>query len=124
MDERTPEKVIYQEVPWDEWHSDEKAKLSTLLGVLQALPTRSQDKDWDRKIIQWQIDLLQIVISPLWKDVRKLKDENKKIQDLLEKRDAEVTDILAKIQNWMKQYQPILERIEKEDKLLKKVNKK
>jgi len=124
MGERTPEKVIYREVWWEDWLAKERDRFSQLLGQLKALQTRPQTKEWDEQFIQWQKTFLETWVNSLWLDVRKLKQDNEKLGKTLEERDKQITDILTKTQKWIEHYQPLLDEIDKEKKQLGKVKKK
>jgi chromosome segregation ATPase len=128
MDERPPEKVapqvLYREILWEDWLSERKEELARLQGQLQALPNRPTTIDWDINPMARERELLQTIIDPLWKDVRKLKGENEALKKALEKRDTDITDILVKTKNWIDHYQPLLDEMEKEKKQLKKVRNK
>jgi hypothetical protein len=128
MDERPPEKIIIHEtiqtILWEDWLSQRKEELARLQGQLCALPNRPTTIDWDINPMARERELLQTIIDPLWKDVRKLKEDNKQLRDVLEKRDKDITEFLVKTQDWMKHYKPLLDKIDEEQKQLKKVIKK
>jgi hypothetical protein len=128
MDERPPEKVApqvqYREILWEDWLSERKEELARLQGQLQTLPNRPTTIDWDNNPIARERELLQTIIDPLWKDVRKLKVENEALKKTLVERDAQITDALERLDKWMKYYTPILKTLDVEKKQLGKVSKK
>jgi hypothetical protein len=114
MDERTQEtNSDVKEVTWEQWLAKQRDELSLLLGKLAVLSTRPTNKDWDETIIIWQKTLLETIIDPLWKSMRQLKEDNKQLRDTLEKREAEITDVLEKMGNWQKDFQLRLEKLER-----------
>ena len=127
MDERPPEKVttqiVIREIFWEDWLSERKEELAKLQGQLSALPNRPTSIDWDANPMVRERELLQTIIDPLWKDVRKLKSENEALKKSLEERDKQITDILSKTGTWIKHYQPLLDELDKQRKLLGKVKK-
>jgi D-mannonate dehydratase len=115
MDERTPEvNHFVREITFEDWLSEQKEELSRVTGILEALTERPSDKSWDMEPIKRQKALLDEVIKPLWIKVRKLQKDNENLQKSIEERDAQITDILVKTQQWMKHYQGLLDEIEKE----------
>jgi hypothetical protein len=125
MDEGTQKiNLNIREVLFEDWLTERKETLSQLVGKLSVLQTRPTDTSWDVEVLNREKTLLDEIIKPLWLTVRKLKEENEKLRQTLEARDKEITDILDKTGNWIKHYQPILNKLEKEDQQLIKVKKK
>jgi hypothetical protein len=128
MDERTPEKVIekiiIKEVRWEDWLADERDKFSKWLGVLSTQPSEPHTKDWDEQLILWQKKFLEEIIDSLFKTTRSLKEQNENLRTLLKERDAQITDILDKVQKWMEYYTPLLKKIERQEKQFGKVKRK
>ena len=125
MGERTPQVNPYvREITWEQWLSERKEELSRLMGQLQEMSNRPQTTIWDIGVILREKAFLETIIDALWKDVRKLKQDNGKLTKTLEEKDKQITDVLDKIGNWIKHYQPLLDEMDKEKKQLGKVKKK
>jgi len=89
----------------------------------------SDSPNWYRYIIKELKDLLDI-IDMLEKDTEFFYNENSKLYKLndelikrLEKRDNDITDILMKMEKWIKIYQPVLDKVAEEYDMLEKVKK-
>lgn len=118
-----------QPVTWEEWYKDQRDTLTTTLGQLLALSKRPQNKEWDTVIFGSQRELLDL-IDILWRAVRDqdekikiLEESNQVLEEILNKRNDDITNVLTRIQEWMKIYQPTLDEAKKDYESLGKVMK-
>jgi peptidoglycan hydrolase CwlO-like protein len=108
---------------WEEAYQTRRDLLTLNIGKASAFTTATSDAKWDKYILENIRDLLDL-IDILWRKIDDLFKEKDEINKRLEKRDNDVTDVLARIQDWTKKYQPLLDKLDEEYNILGKVEKK
>ena len=93
------------------------------MGKITAFPYRQTRPEWDKYILQELRNFLD-AMDIAWQDIGKLYKRNNELIKRLEKRDNDITDVLVKVQDWMKKYQPILDTMDEDYDVLEKVKKK
>lgn len=84
---------------------------------------RQTRPEWDKYILEQIRDSLD-AMNIVWQDIEELFKRDNELIKRLEKRDNDITDVLVKVQDWMKKYQPILDAMDEEYDVLEKVKKK
>jgi predicted nucleic acid-binding Zn-ribbon protein len=107
---------------WVEFYKDRRDLLTENIGKITAYQARQTSPKWDIYILEQIRDMLDI-IDFLMQEKQKLSEEIETLTKRIEKRDNDITDILIKIQDWMKKYQPILDKIGEECEMLDKVER-
>jgi len=110
-------------VKWEEWYRIRRDALTENMGQITAFRVRQTNPEWDKYILQQLRDFLD-AIDFMWRDIEELFKRDSELIKRLEKQDNDITDVLVKIQDWMKKYQPILDTMDEEYDVLGKVKKK
>ncbi len=105
---------------WAEVYRTMRDALTTNIGKVSVFTTATSDAKWDKYILE-QIRALLDLMDTVWKDIDELYKREKEITTRLEKRDNDIADVLAKIQDWEKKYQPSLDKLDEEYNVLGKV---
>jgi predicted nucleic acid-binding protein len=105
---------------WEEWYRERRDTITENMGKITAFTVRQSRPEWDTYILQQIRDVLD-AMNVIYHDTEKLFEQNNEIIKRLEKRDSDITDVLSKIQDWMKKYQPILDTMDDEYDILGKV---
>lgn len=99
-----------------------REELSENIGQITAFPVRANRPEWDKYMLE-QIRSLLDGMNVMWQDIGELFKQEKELIKRLDKRDNDITDALVKVQNWMEQYQPILDVLNEDNDMLKRVKK-
>ena len=110
-------------VKWEEWYKIRRDELTENIGKISAFSVRGSNSEWDTYILQ-QLRSFLDAIDMAWRDIGELFKRNNELIKRLEKRDNDITDVLVRVQDWMKKYQPILDAMDEEYDVLGKVKKK
>lgn len=104
---------------WDEVYKTIRDSLIENIGRSGVYPY-DNNAQWHKYLLEKLKDFLDI-IDVAMQEINGLTKRNDELTKRLEKRDDEITDVLVTIQNWMKKYQPILDKMGEENDLLGKV---